>query len=91
MDVRINDYQATPEERAEVRKLIETAWDPNKHIITLFTNIKTHLTSLVEKKNTIPYPEENFIKAVYLAVTGSKQFNIFYCFVFIYCIVLSTT
>ena len=69
MDILINDFQATLEERAEMRKLIEIAWDPNQHIITLLANIKKHLTTLAEMKNAIPYTAEDFIEAVYMAVT----------------------
>lgn len=71
----INDYQVTLEEQTEIRKLIKAAWDQNQHMITLFANIKTHLTILVEMKNAIPYPEEAFIKAVYLEIRRSKQFT----------------
>ena len=75
MDILIDDYQATLEDQAAVKKLIEAAWDPNQHIVTLFDNIKTHLTTLAEMKNTIPYPEEGFIKATNMAIQGSKQFT----------------
>ena len=51
MDVLIIDFQATPEERAEVRKLISTAWDPNQHIITLFA--KSHNIGRNEKCHPI--------------------------------------
>ena len=74
MDVLINDFQATPEEREEVRKLIDAPWDPNQHIITLFADIKKHLTTLAEIKNAIPYPAEDFNEAVYMVVSGTKKF-----------------
>ena len=48
MDVLIDDFQATPEEQAVVRDLIEAPWDPNQHIIKLFVNIKKHLETLEE-------------------------------------------
>ena len=75
MDVLISDFQATPEERAEVRKLINTAWDPNQHIVTLFASTKKNLTTLAEMKNAVPYPPQDFIEAVYMAVRGTKQFT----------------
>ena len=75
MDVLISDFQATPEERADVRKLIDTAWDPDQHIVTLFPRTKKHLTTLAEMKNAVPYPPQDFIEAVYMAVRGTKQFT----------------
>ena len=74
MGVLINDYQVKLEELAAVKKLIEAPWDPNQHIITMFNNVKTHLTTLAEMENTIPYLEEDFIEVVYMAVQGEKQF-----------------
>jgi len=68
-------FQATLEERAEVRKLIETPWDPNPHINKLFANLKKHLTTLGEMKNAIPYPDEDFIEALYITVKKTKQFT----------------
>ena len=65
MDVLINDFQAIQEERAEVKVLINAPKDPNQHIVTLFVNIKKHLTTLAEMKNVIPYPAEDFIIALY--------------------------
>ena len=41
----------------------------------MFDDIKTHLQTLTEMKDDVPYPEENFIKAVYMAVRGLKQFT----------------
>ena len=35
LDVLIDDFQATPDKRAEVRKLIDAPWDTNQHIIKL--------------------------------------------------------
>ena len=43
MDLLINTYQATPEEQANVKKCIETQWDPNHHIETLYESLKTNL------------------------------------------------
>ena len=37
MDLLVKTYQATPEERAAVKALIDQPWDPNKHIINLFS------------------------------------------------------
>ena len=45
MDLLIDDFPATPEERAAVKKLIEADWDPNQHIIKLFLYLKEHLTT----------------------------------------------
>ena len=75
MDLLIDDFQATPEERVTVRKLIEAPWDPNQHIIKLFVNLKKHLTTLGEMKNVIPYPDEDFIEALYMVVKKTKQFT----------------
>ena len=75
MDVLISDFQATPEERAEVRKLIDTAWDPNQHIVTLFASTKKNLTTLAEMKNAVHYPSQYFVDVVYMAVRGTKQFT----------------
>ena len=68
MDYLIEKYQATPEKRAAVKALIEQPWDPNKHIINLFSRIKKQFTILAEMKNAIPYPEEDFVEALYMAV-----------------------
>ena len=75
MDLLINNYQVTPEERAAVKKMIQDDWDPNQHIIKLFSNLKEHLTTLGEMKNAITYPDEDFTKAVYMAVKKMKQFT----------------
>mmetsp|Transcript_24127 Transcript_24127/g.27593 ORF Transcript_24127/g.27593 Transcript_24127/m.27593 type:complete len:179 (-) Transcript_24127:381-917(-) len=75
MDLLIDDFQATPEERAVVKKLIEANWDPNQHIIKLFANLKEYLTTLGEMKNAILYPEEDFIEALYMVVKKTKQFT----------------
>ena len=68
MDHFIEKYQATPEERAAVKALIDQPWDTNKHIINLFSQLKKQLTILAEMKNSIPYPEEVFLEALYMAV-----------------------
>ena len=47
----------------------------HRHIVRLFANIKKHLTILAEMKNAIPYPAQDFIEAVYMAVRGTKQFT----------------
>ena len=64
LDLLINDFQATPEERAAVKALIEQAWDPNELIVKLFSRLKKQLTILGEMKNVIPYPEEDFVEAL---------------------------
>ena len=73
LDLLINDFQATPEELAAVKKLIKADWNPNQHIIKLFKNLKEHLTTLGEMKNANPYSDEDFIEALYMAVHKSKQ------------------
>ena len=72
LDLLIDDFQATPEERAAVKALIEQAWDPNEHIVKLFLRLKKQLTILGEMKYVIPYPEEDFIEALYMAVQKTK-------------------
>ena len=74
MDLLIDNYQATLEVRAAVKVLIEQAWDPNEHIIKLFSRLKKQLTILAEMKVAIPYPEEDFVEALYMAVQNTKQF-----------------
>ena len=55
IDVLINDCKATSEEQAAVKKLIEASRNLNQHIVILFDNTKTHITTLAEMKNVIPY------------------------------------
>ena len=74
MDLLTNDFQATPEERAAVKALIEQTWDPNEHIVKLFLQLKKQLTILGEMKNVAPYPEEDFVEALYMAVQKTKKF-----------------
>ena len=54
---------------------MDALWDPNQHTIKLFANLKEHLTTLGEMRNAIPYPEEDFIEALYMAVKKTKQFT----------------
>ena len=75
LDLLTDNFQATQEERAAVKALIEETWDPNQHIIKLFSKLKKHLTTLGETTNAIPYPDENFIEALYMAVQKTKQFT----------------
>ena len=75
MDLLIDEFQATPEEQAAVKALIEQAWDPNDHIIKLYSRIKKQLTILAEMKNVVPYPEEGFVEALYMAVQKMRQFQ----------------
>ena len=51
LNLLINDFQATPEEQAVVKALIEQAWDPNQHIVKLFSSLKKKLTILGKMKN----------------------------------------
>ena len=74
MDLLIDNYQATPEERAVVKVLIEQACDPNERIIKLYWRLKKQLTILAEMKDAIPYPEEDFVEALYMAVQKTRQF-----------------
>ena len=75
VDLLINNYQATPEERVIVKVLIEQAWDPNEHMIKLFSRLKKQLTILAKMKDGIPYPEEDFVEALYMTVQKkTKQF-----------------
>ena len=74
MDLLIDDFKATSGEQAVVKALIEQAWDPNQHIIKLFLKLKKQLIILGEVKNVIPYPEENFVESLYMAVQKTKQF-----------------
>ena len=54
LDLLIDEFQSTPEERAAVKALIEQAWDPNKHIVKLISRLKKQLTILGEMKNVVP-------------------------------------
>ena len=75
LDLLIDEFQATPEEQAAVKALIEQAWGPNNHIVKLFSRIKKKLTILAEMKNVIPYLEEDFVEALYMVVQKTKQFQ----------------
>ena len=75
MDHLIDKYQATPEERAAVKALIDQPWDTNEHIINLFSRLKKQLTILAEMKNSVPYLQEDFVEALYMAVQKTKQFS----------------
>ena len=75
MDLLINNYEATPEERANMRRLSEAPWDPNQHIETLYDSLKTNLETLAEMKNDVPYPTVDFIETGYMAVRQTKQFT----------------
>ena len=75
MDHLIDKYQATPEERAAVKALIDQPWDTNEHIVNLFSRLKKQLTILAEMKNSVPYPQEDFVEALYMAVQKTKQFS----------------
>ena len=68
MDLLIDNYQATPEERAAVQVLIEQPWDPNEQIVTLISQLKKQLPILAEMKDAVPCPEEDFVEALYMAV-----------------------
>ena len=70
----IDESQTTPEEQVVVKALIDEVWNPNQHITKLFLKLKKQLTILGETKNTIPYPEEDFVEALYMAVQTTKQF-----------------
>ena len=56
-----------------MRALIKQAWDQNDHTIKLFLQIKKQLTILAKMKNAVPYSEEDFVEALYMAV--QKQSN----------------
>ena len=75
MDLLIDDFQATSEEQVAVKALIEEAWDPNQHIVKLFSKLEKQLIILGKRKNVIPYPEEDFVQALYMAVQKTKQFE----------------
>ena len=51
-----------------MKVLIKQPWDPNEQIVTLISRLKKQLTILAEMKDTVPYPEENFVEALYMAV-----------------------
>ena len=74
MDLLINNFPATPEKRATQKLLIDQPWDTNEEIVTLISRIKKQLTILAEMKDAIPYPEEYFVEALYMAVQKTKQF-----------------
>ena len=75
LDLLIDNYQATSEERAAVKNLIEANLGPNQYIVKLFAYLKDHLPILRKMKNSLPYPDEDFIEALYMAVQKTKQFT----------------
>ena len=66
IDLLINNYQATLEKQADAKKLIKVQCDPNQHIEILFDRLRTHLQTLAEMKNTIPYPPEKSLEIGYI-------------------------
>jgi len=74
IDLLIDNYEATPEDRADVKKLIEAPWDPNQHIVLMFDTLKTNLETLADMKNVVPYPPADYIEAAYMAIQKTKQF-----------------
>ena len=75
LDLLIADYPATPEERSAVKKLIDTDWDRNQHIVKRFLYLKKHLTTLAKMKGAVTYTDDDFIEALYMAVQKTKQFT----------------
>ena len=53
VDLLVDNYEATPEDRADVKKLIEAPWDPNQHIVLMFDTLKTNLETLADMKNVV--------------------------------------
>ena len=68
MNVLIDNYQATREERAVVKKRIKEPWDPNQHIKKSFEHIRTYLQTFAEMKNAVPYPAEDFLEEGYMDI-----------------------
>ena len=75
MDLLIDTYQATLEERADMKRLIEAPWDLNQHIETLYNSLKTNMETLAELKDNVPYPPEDFIEVGYMVIRQTKQFT----------------
>ena len=75
IDLLIADFPATPEERSAVKKLIEADWDPNQHIVKLYSYLKENLTTLAKMRGIVPYTNEEFVEALYMAVQKTKQFT----------------
>ena len=75
MDLLINNYQATLEEWADVKRPIKAPWDPNQHIKALFDRLGAHLQTLVEIKKAVPYSLKKFLESRCMAICQSKQFK----------------
>ena len=73
LDLLIEKNQTTPEESAAVKVQVDQPWDINEYIITFFDRLKKQLTILAKMKNTVPYPERDFVEALYMALQKKRS------------------